>query len=228
LNRTWSLPTEADAAYVAAMEDVLGLYRRPPDPRRPLVGFDESGKELQAHVRPPQPLRPGQPARQDCEYRRAGSANLLLWTAPHLGRRGVDVTTQRTAIEWAQAIRHLVDDAFPEAERIILVLDNLNTHTPAALYRAFPPAEARRLLDKLELHYTPKHASWLNVAEVELSVLARQCLDRRLPDTATLAAEVAAWVAARNQTQIGVDWQFTTEDARIRLKRLYPEPLFAK
>lgn len=218
----------ADPGFVAAMEDVLGVYARRPDPAWPLVCFDESGKALRTARRPSLPPTPGHPAREDCEYVRAGSANLLLWCAPHLGQRGVTVTTQRTALEWAQAIRHLVDEVFPAAVRIVLVLDNLNTHTPAALYRAFPPADARRLLDKLELHYTPKHASWLNIAEVELSVLARQCLAHRIPDVATLTTAVDAWAAARNETQIGVDWQFTTEDARIRLQRLYPEPVFAK
>jgi hypothetical protein len=210
------------------MEDILDVYARPVDPTRPLVCFDESGKELRAPRHPTLPPAPGRSAREDGEYVRAGSANLLLWCAPLLGQRGVTVTTQRTGIEWAQAIRQLVEEGFPAAERIVLVLDNLSTHPAGALYRAFPPAVARRLLTKLELHFTPRHASWLNVAEVELSVLARQCLDRRLPEATTLAAEVDAWATARNATQIGVDWQFTTEEARTRLKRLYPEPVFAK
>jgi hypothetical protein len=210
------------------MEDILDVYARPVDPTRPLVCFDESGKELRAPRHPTLPPAPGRSAREDGEYVRAGSANLLLWCAPLLGQRGVTVTTQRTGIEWAQAIRQLVEEGFPAAERIVLVLDNLSTHPAGALYRAFPPAVARRLLTKLELHFTPRHASWLNVAEVELSVLARQCLDRRLPEATTLAADVDAWATARNATQIGVDWQFTTEEARTRLKRLYPEPVFAK
>lgn len=201
---------------------MLDVYTRPPDPARPLVCFDEGGKELQRDVRPPQPLCPGQPVRTDYEYARHGSANLFLWTAPHLGRRGVTVTAQRTARDWAHAMRDLVDVAFPEAERIVLVLDNLNTHTPASLYRTFPPAEAKRIWDKLELHNTPKHGSWLNIAELELSVLARQCLARRIPDQATLAAEVLAWATDRNTAQRGVRWHFTTAEARTKLAHLYP------
>jgi hypothetical protein len=204
------------------MEDVLDVYQRPPDPARPLVCFDEAGKELQTDARPPQLARPGRPRREDYEYDRHGSANLFLWTAPHLGQRGVAVTTQRTAVDWAHAMRDLVDKAFPAAERIVLVLDNLSTHTPAALYRAFPPAEAKRIWDKLDLHFTPKHGSWLNIAECELSVLARQCLARRIADAATLATEVATWAAHRNAAQVGVNWQFTTTDARIKLTHLYP------
>lgn len=222
MTTTWCLPREASAAFVAALEDILDLYQRPPDPRRPLVCFDESGKELQAEVRPALPVARDRPARVDSEYRRQGSANLFFWCAPHLGRRQVTVTRQRTRIEWAQAMQALVDEHFPDAERIVVVLDNLNTHTPAALYHTFPPAEAKRLWDKLEFHYTPIHGSWLNIAEIELSVLARQCLRRRIPDQATLAAEVAAWSAARNAAQVTVDWQFTTAEARIKLKRLYP------
>ena len=201
---------------------MLDVYARPVDPARPLVCFDEGGKELQADVRPPQPVGAGRPARTDYAYARHGSANRFLWTAPHLGRRGVTVTARRTAGDWAHAMRDLVDVAFPDAERLVLVLDNLNTHTPASLYRAFPPAEAKRIWDKLELHYTPKHGSWLNIAECELSVLARQCLARRIPDPATLAAEVRAWAAHRNAAQIGVTWHFTTTDARTKLAHLYP------
>ena len=168
------------------------------------------------------PSAPGQAARIDSEYQRAGQANLFLWCAPHLGQRQVTVTQRRTQHEWADVIRTLVDAYFPQAERLVLVLDNLNIHTPAAFYAHFPPAEAQRLRAKLELHFTPKHGSWLNIAELELSALGRQCLDRRLPDQATLEREVAAWVAARNAEQITINWQFTTADARIKLKRLYP------
>lgn len=207
---------------MAALEDVLDVYARPVDPARPLVCFDEAGKELQTDARPAQPLRPGQPARYDYEYERHGSANLFVWTAPHLGQRGVTVTAQRTAVDWAHAMRNLVDVHFPTAERIVLVLDNLNTHTPAALYRAFPPAEAKGIWDKLELHHTPKHGSWLNIAELEIAVLVRQCLARRIPDPATLAVEAAAWAARRNAAQVGIDWHFTTADARTTLKHLYP------
>jgi DDE superfamily endonuclease len=207
------------------MEDILDLYRRPPDPRRPLVCFDEAGKELQAHVRPPLPLGRGHPARTDSEYRRHGSANLFLACAPHLGWRAVSVTTQRTQADWAHAMQALVAaDQFRAAERIVLVLDNLNTHTPAALYATFPPAEAKRLWDKLELHYTPKHGSWLNMAELELSALHRQCLARRIPDQATLEAEIKAWVAERNAAAVTLDWRFTTTEARTKLHHLYPVP----
>jgi len=204
------------------MEEVLDVYARPFDPRRPLVCFDEGRKELRGDVRAPLPATLAHPLRYDTEYSRHGSASFFLWCAPLLGQRGVQVTERRTRIDFAEAIRDLVDVQFPEAEQIVLVLDNLNTHTAASLYEAFPPAEAKRLWDKLEVHYTPKHGSWLNIAEIELSVLGRQCLDRRIPDTETLAQEVAAWVAARNAEEVRVNWRFTTEDARIKLKHLYP------
>jgi hypothetical protein len=206
------------------MEDILDVYARPPDPARPLVCFDEAGKELQDHVRPPQPLAPGQVAREDSEYRRAGSANLFLWCAPHLGWRQLAVTAQRTKHDWAEAMRTLVDEYFPDAARIVLVLDNLNTHTPGALYATFPPAEARRIWTKLEVHYTPKHGSWLNMAEPELSALTRQCLHRRIPDQATLATEVAAGADDRNAAGVRIHWTFTTSDARTKLAHLYPIP----
>lgn len=228
LIRRWCIPPEENAAFVAAMEDVLDVYARPLDPARPVVCFDEAGKELQAETRPPQASAPGVAAKQDYEYARHGSANLFLWTAPQLGRRGVSVTAQRTAVDWAHAIRALVDEAFPAAETLVLVLDNLNTHTPASFYKAFPPAEARRVVQKLELHYTPKHGSWLNLAELELAVLGRQCLDRRIPDPARLAREVAAWAQTRNAAAIPIRWRFTTADARIRLKHLYPVPTSVK
>lgn len=216
------------------MEDVLEVYARPPDPARPLVCFDESGKELQRHVRAPRlatpatATRPGTLAAIDSEYGRNGSANLFLWCAPHLGTRGIQVTEQRTSTDWAVAMRHLVEEVFPTAERIVLVMDNLNTHTAGALYATFPPDVARRIWAKLEVHYTPKHGSWLNIAECEWSVLKRQCLNGRIPDRETLAAEVEAWTTDRNRRQKGVNWQFTTADARTRLKRLYPEPIYDK
>lgn len=206
------------------MEDVLDVYARPPDPARPLVCFDELSKELRADARDPLPPIPGHPVRDDYEYVRHGTANLFLCCAPLLGWREVAVTERRTRADFAHAIRDLVDVHFPAAERIVLVLDNLNTHDPASLYQAFPPAEAKRLWDKLEVHRTPKHGSWLNVAEIELSVLAGQCLNRRIPDRALLAAEVAAWVAERNAEAVAVDWQFTAEDARTKLRHLYPVP----
>ena len=204
------------------MEDVLDVYMRPYDPKRPLICMDETNKQLLRDARTPQPGRPGRPARVDYEYEREGVANLFLFCEPLAGRRWVDVTERRTKADWAHQIQQLVDVRYPDAEGIALVMDNLNTHTPAALYEVFPPAEAKRLADKLEVHYTPKHGSWLNIAEIELSVLSRQCLDRRVPDFAALQAEVAAWQARRNTAGGTVDWRFTTDDARIKLKRLYP------
>ncbi len=210
------------------MEDVLDVYRRPPDPRRPLVCFDETSKQLTREVRAPLPTAPGRAARSDTEYARNGVANLFLACAPLLGWREVTVTDRRTRPDWAYRVRDLVDVDFPDAEKIVLVLDNLNTHDPASLYEAFPPSEAKRLWDKLEIHHTPKHGSWLNIAEIEFSVLARQCLDRRIPDHATLVTEVAAWVSDRNAEGAAVDWRFTTADARIKLTHLYPVPQPAK
>ena len=173
-------------------------------------------------MRPPLPVRPGSPRREDYEYARNGTANLFMVFEPLAGTRHVEVTERRTNQDFARIMRRLVDEWYPKAEKIVLVMDNLSTHTPAALYEAFAPGEARRLLEKLEWHYTPKHGSWLNVAEMELSVLARQCLDRRIPDLETLRREVAAWEANRNAAVVKVDWQFTTADARVKLKRLYP------
>jgi len=204
------------------MEEVLDVYERPYDPRFPQVCLDETSKQLVGEVTPPLPVAPGQPAREDYEYVRNGVANLFLVTEPLQGWRHLTVTDQRTAVDFAQVIRDLVDVRYPEAERIVLVLDNLNTHTPAALYAAFPPAEAKRLADKVEWHYTPKHGSWLNIAEIEFSVLARQCLDRRIPDQPMLKGEVAAWAVRRNHEGAAVHWRFTTADARIRLRHLYP------
>jgi hypothetical protein len=204
------------------MEDILAVYARPPDPRRPLICFDEAGKELKAHTRPLQPAAPGQVAREDSEYERAGSRNLFLACAPHLGWRQMAVTEHRTAIDFAHALRALVDQQFPQAERIVLVTDNLNTHTAAALYQAFPAADAWRILERREWHSTPTHGAWLNIAELEWSVLARQCLARRIPDQTTLETEGAAWVAARNAEQVRTEWRFTKEAARTRLPWLYP------
>ena len=204
------------------MEDVLAVYTRPYDPRRPLVCFDETSKQLLRDVRAAQPPAPGRLARVDSEYEREGVVNLFLGCEPLAGRRWVDVTAQRTRRDWALQIQQLVDVRYPDAERIVLVMDQLNVHTPGALYDVFSPAEAKRLAEKLEIHYTPKHGSWLNIAECEFSVLSRQCLDRRVPDAATLVREVAAWQERRNATARPVDWRFTTADARIKLKRLYP------
>jgi hypothetical protein len=224
LRQRWVIPPQADAAFVARMEDVLRVYARPPDPLRPLVCFDEAGKELRREVRPHQPARPGRPARHDSEYAREGSANLFLWVAPHLGWRQIRVTAQRTARDFAHAVRDLVDGQFPQAERIVLVQDNLNTHDPASLYKAFPPAEAARIWSRLEFHFTPTHGSWLNLAELELSALARQCLDRRLPDQPTLATETAAWAENRNRAGVRIDWRFNIHEARRTLTHLYPIP----
>jgi DDE superfamily endonuclease len=204
------------------MEDVLDVYTRPADPSRPVVCLDETSRQLLGDARPPMPPAPGQPARHDPEYVRGGVANVFLVTEPLRGWRQVLVSDRRTRLDFAACIQALADVHYPTAERIVLVMDQLNTHSPASLYDAFPPAEAKRLTDKLEIHYTPKHGSWLNMAEIELSVLQRQCLDRRLGDRVTMEREVAAWVAARNATTTAIDWRFTTEDARIKLKRLYP------
>jgi hypothetical protein len=204
------------------MEDVLGVYTRPYDPRRPQVCLDETSRQLLGEVTPPVPVAPGRPARADYEYERNGTCNLFLVCEPLAGWRHVMVSDRRTRIDWAHCIKDLVDVHYPDAERIVLVQDNLNTHTPASLYEAFGPAEAKRLADRLELHATPKHGSWLNMAEIELSVLAEQCLDRRLANRAALEREVTAWQTARNAAGRRVDWRFTTDDARIKLKHLYP------
>jgi len=222
LNTEWCIPPKANAAFVAQMEDVLDVYTRSLDPKHPQGCFDESSKQQVKEVRTPVPVASGQPARYDTEYERNGVSNLFMFFCPLLNWRHVKVTDQRTAADWAECMRDLVDVHFPEAERITLVLDNLNTHTPAALYAAFPPEEAKRIWDKLEFHYTPKHGSWLNMAEIELSVLSRQCLDRRIPDQQTLRTEVAAWETERNASGATVNWRFTTADARIKLKHLYP------
>lgn len=222
MKQQWVLPPKANAGFVAAMEDVLDVYARPHDPERPQVCLDEGGKQLIGDVRPPLPVRPGTPRREDYEYERQGMANLFMVFEPLAGTRRVEVTERKTNQDFARLVQRLVDEWYPQAEKIVLVLDNLSTHGPAALYETFEPAEARRLVEKLEIHYTPRHGSWLNVAEMELSVLARQCLDRRIRDLEALRREVTAWVAARNAAVVKVDWQFTTADARVKLKRLYP------
>jgi hypothetical protein len=216
------IPPEANGEFVAHMEDVLDQYHRPYDATRPLVGMDEMLKQLVRETRAPVPMQAGQSERYDYEYERNGTGNIFLFSEPLTGKRWTRVTESRTKIDFAEAIRWLVDDLYPEAECIRLIMDNLNTHTLGALYEAFPAVEARRLAEKLEIHYTPKHGSWLNVAEIELSVLSRQCLDRRLPDLPTLAREVAAWQQRRNAAAGRIHWQFTTADARIKLQQLYP------
>jgi DDE superfamily endonuclease len=204
------------------MEDVLDLYQRPESPQRPVVCLDETSRQLLGDVRPPRPAAPGRPARIDPEYARGGVANLFLVCEPLRGWRAVRVSDQRTRLDFAHCIKEVVDVHYPEAETVVLVLDQLNTHSPASLYEAFPPDEAKRLADRLEIHYTPKHGSWLNMAEIELSALQRQCLNRRLADRSALEREVGAWAAARNAAGSAIDWRFTTADARIRLQRLYP------
>lgn len=204
------------------MEDVLEVYKRPYDPTHPQVCMDEMSKQLVSETRQPLPAQPGQPQRYDYEYRREGVCNLFIFFEPLQGWRHLKVTQRRTRQDWAWAMKDLVDVYYPDAERIIVVLDNLNTHNGASLYETFEPAEARRILERLEFHYTPKHGSWLNMAEIELSVFARQCLNRRIPDQDTLRHEVAALEAERNRSASAVNWRFTTADARIKLKKLYP------
>jgi uncharacterized small protein (DUF1192 family) len=216
------IPPDANAAFVAAMEDILEVYQRPHDPQRPLVCLDETSKQLIAETRVPIAAKPGQPGRHDYEYRRNGTANLFMMFAPLEGWRHVKVTDRHTALDYAQVLKELSDTHFPASVQIVLVQDNLNTHKPASLYEAFPPAEARRLVERFEWHYTPKHGSWLDMAESELGVLSSQCLDRRIPDQPVLKEEVEAWEADRNRKHAKADWQFTTADARVKLKRLYP------
>jgi DDE superfamily endonuclease len=201
---------------------VLEVYQRPHDPDRPVVCVDETSKQLIAETRVPIPAKPGHPERYDYEYERNGTANLFMMFAPLEGWRHVKVTDRHTAVDYAQVLKDLSDAHYPNASKIILVQDNLNTHKPASLYEAFPAEEARRLVERFEWHYTPKHGSWLDMAESELSVLSTQCLDRRIGDKQTLAEEVAAWEDSRNNKHAKADWQFTTADARIKLKRLYP------
>lgn len=204
------------------MEDILEVYTRPYNPLHPVVCFDESNKQLVGEIVEPLPLEPGKPQRYDYQYERNGVCNLFMFSEPLVGWRHVEVTDRRTKQDYAQQMKYLVDVRYPHAELITVVHDQLNTHVPCALYEAFEPAEARRILDKLEFHYTPKHGSWLNMAEIELSVLSRQCLDRRIPDKKSLQQEVAAWESRRNLQSRKIDWRFTTADARIKLKHLYP------
>jgi DDE superfamily endonuclease len=222
LRRQWVIPPDANASFVAAMEDILAVYQRPHDPAHPLVCLDETSKQLIAETRTPIPAKPGQPLRVDYEYQRNGVANLFMLFAPLEGWRHVKVTDRHTAVDYAHILKEVADIHFPDARKITLVQDNLNTHKPASLYEAFPAAEARRLVERFEWHYTPKHGSWLDMAESELGVLSSQCLDRRIPDKQNLIEEVAAWEGYRNKKHVKADWRFTTADARIKLKRLYP------
>ncbi len=205
------------------MEDVLEVYTRPYNPKRPQVCVDETSKQILDDLQEPLPLKPGQPKRYDYEYEREGVANLFMFVEPLAGKRKVKVTERRTKKDWAHAMQELADVDYPEAEVIVVVMDNLNTHSPASFYEAFEPEEARRLVERFEFHYTPKHGSWLNMAEIELSALGRQCLDRRFPDQVTLAAEVKAWEDERNASVVKVHWRFTTADARIKLAHIYPK-----
>lgn len=204
------------------MEDILDVYKRSYDETHPLICMDESSKQHIKETREPIPAKPGSVEKYDTEYERQGVSNLFMFFEPLEGKRHVVVTDQRTAVDWAHQIRYLVDVIHPHATRISLVMDNLNTHAGASLYKAFPPEEAKRILDKLEIHYTPKHGSWLNMAEIELSILSRQCLDRRIPDQEALKIEVAAWQDKRNAIARPMEWRFTNEDARVKLKKLYP------
>lgn len=222
IKQQWCIPTQADAEFVYHMEDVLAVYTRPYDAARPQVCMDEINTQLLAEIRDPLPMGPGQPKREDYEYEREGVCNIFLACEPLTGLRFTMVAAQRTKHEWAQFIRQLSDEHYRTAEKIVLVMDNLNTHTLAALYEVFPVAEARRLCQRFEVHYTPKHASWLNMAEIELSALARQCLSQRLPSLQMAQQQVAAWTTRRNRAEVTINWRFTAEDASIKLKHLYP------
>jgi transposase len=218
----WCIPPQANAEFVYHMEDVLDVYKRPADPKRPLVCFDESPEQLVREMRQALPMQAGQPERYDYEYHREGVANLFMFFAPLQNWRSVKVTARRTKVDWAYCMRDLVDVHFPQAEKIVIVQDQLNTHSPACLYEVFPPTEAKRILERLEFHSTPKHGSWLNMAEIELSVLNRQCLNRCIPSQTILIHETEIWASKRNDKHATVNWQFATPDARIKLKHLYP------
>ena len=205
------------------MEDVLEVYKRPYDARRPLICMDEMPKQLLSDTRHPSPVCPGKPAREDYEYKRGGVADVFMLFEPLVGKRHIEITDQRRRVEWAEVMRKVSDELYPQAEKIVVVMDNLNTHTPAAFYQVFAPGVARRLVERFEFHYTPKHGSWLNMAEIELSALVRQCLNRRIPDKERMIEEVKAWQDQRNSEVVKVHWQFTTADARIKLKSLYPK-----
>jgi hypothetical protein len=219
--KSWCIP-KPGARFVAKMEDVLDVYHQPYNPQRPQVCLDEISKVLRSTPRGQLAMEPGQPLREDYEYQRHGTCALFLAVEPLVGQRHVWVRERRTKLDCAEVLRDLVDVVYPDAEKIVLVVDNLNIHHPACLYERFPPAEAHRIANRLEWHYTPEHASWLNIAEIELSVLKRQCLKGRIPDIAMVTRKVAAWEQRRNQADATIDWRFTTEDARIKLKRLYP------
>ena len=222
LKECWCIPPQGSAEFVCAMEDVLEVYQRQYADNEVLVCLDETSKQQVKETRQPRPAQPGAAGSYDYEYERNGVSNLFMLFAPLEGWRRVEVTDRRTRVDWAQVVKQLVDEDYPDKDRIVLVMDNLNTHHPSSLYEAFEPAEAQRIAKRLEIHYTPKHGSWLDMAEIEIGVMSRQCLDRRIPDQRTLRREAAAWQDRRNQEAIKVDWRFTTADARIKLKSLYP------
>jgi hypothetical protein len=219
----WCIPPKADAAFVCQMEEVLDVYQQPYDPKRPQICIDEMPKQLLADKYESLAVQSGAVQKQDYEYKRNGTTNIFMMFEPLTGKRYVQTNAHRTSVDWAHAMKILSDELYPTAETIVLVLDNLNTHKLASFYEAFEPDEAHRLSRRFELHYTPKHGSWLNMAEIELSALARQCLNRRIPDEKTLEAEAQAWASERNKQVVKVDWRFTTADARIKLKHLYPK-----
>jgi hypothetical protein len=219
----WCIPPKQNAEFVCAMENVLETYKRPYDPKRPVVCMDETSKQLVAETRTPQPARPGRPARYDYEYERNGTANVFMFTEPLANWREATVTRRRTAVDWAHAMRDVADTRYADAELVTFVMDNLNTHGPWSFYEAFEPAEARRLAEKIEIVYTPKHGSWLNIAEIELGVLGRQCMSGRIGSAPVLKRHVSAWNRDRNRSGGRVRWQFTTDKARVKLHRLYPQ-----
>jgi hypothetical protein len=223
LSSYWKIPPDANAAFVANMEDVLYVYQLAYDERFPVVCMDESNKQLIGEVHAPIPVAPGHGQMVDHEYVRNGVADIFMEVEPLTGRRHVEITESRTRQDWARCMKDMLDTRYPQAVKVRLVMDNLNTHNVAALYETFAPAEARRLAERLEIHYTPKHGSWLNIAEIELSALSRQCLDRRIPTLEMMRTEVTAWEAARNTRGAPINWHFTAENARIKLSRLYPQ-----
>lgn len=219
----WCIPPKEDAAFVCQMEEILDVYKRAYDPKRPQICMDEMPKQLLVEIYKPIPGQPGNPQKQDYKYERNGTTNVFMLFEPLAGKRYIETNSHRKAVNWAHVMKTLSDELYPQAEVIVVVLDNLNIHTPASFYQAFEPEEAHRLCRRFEFHYTPKHGSWLNMAEIELSALTRQCLNRRIPDQDILDAEAQAWVQERNDRVVKVNWRFTTEDARIKLKHLYPK-----
>ena len=223
MNDYWCIPSKEDADFVACMEDVLDVYELPYNPMRPVVCMDEKPYQLLGDAREPLPMRPGNDRKTDSEYVRKGTCSIFAFVEPLGGKHHASVHEHRTAIDWALEIRYLADEMYPDAEKIILVMDNLNTHKPASLYKAFPPAEARRIIKRLEIHYTPKHGSWLDMAEIELNVMSRQCLDRRIETIDLLRTELSAWETERNQNNSKIQWHFQSGNAREKLISLYPK-----